>query len=113
MAGTTPTDAGGTTSPTVAVGGAETTSQGLPLYVWLAVAAGIALWVVFRSVILESAKGIRPDGVLAQIHQINAQRAGVETAETSGGPSAISSFFGGIKSGTASLFEKLKLTRKG
>jgi hypothetical protein len=111
--GTTPTDAGSPTTAPVAVEGAETTPQGLPGYVWLAVLAGLVLWSVFRSVVLESAKGIRPDGVLAQIQRINAQRRGTAVAEAAGGPSAVSTFFSGIKQGTGSLLGKLKLTRKG
>jgi hypothetical protein len=110
---TTPTDTSSPGAAPVAVEGAESTPQGLPGYVWLAVLAGVALWSVFRSVVLESAKGIRPDGVLAQIQRINAQQRGGAVAAAADSPSAASSFFSGIKSGAGSLLGKLKLTRKG
>ena len=111
---TAPADAGGETPAPIAAAGAEQTPQGLPAYVWLAVLAGIIAWSVFRSAVMESAKGIRPDGVLAQIQRLNTQRRGGEVvAAAVAGPSAFSSFLGGIKNGAGSLLGKLKLTRKG
>ncbi|HYI45217.1 MAG TPA: hypothetical protein VE174_07130 [Actinomycetota bacterium] len=109
----TPTDTESPAADTLAVEGATATPQGLPTYVWLAVLAGFICWSVFRSVILESAKGIRPDGVLAQIQAINAQRRGGAGIAVDSGPSPIATFFGGVKRTTGSLLGKLKLTRKG
>ncbi|MGH2754476.1 MAG: hypothetical protein ACRDLB_08575 [Actinomycetota bacterium] len=65
---------------------AATGTQGLPGYMWLALLAGLVGFFLFRSVVLESTAGIRPDGVLAQIRQINATRRGttVEPEQTVG-----------------------------
>ena len=111
---TTPTEAGDAAAPPVVAAGAEQTPEGIPGYVWLALLAGIIAWSVFRSVILENAKGIRPDGVLSQIQQLNSQRRGGPiAAAASEGPSAFSSVFGNIKSSAGSVLGKLKLTKKG
>jgi hypothetical protein len=61
--------------------------EAMPGYVWLALLASVVAWSMVRSIILENTKGIRPNGVLAQIHQINSSRAGAATtAGASGGP---------------------------
>ncbi|MGH2812097.1 MAG: hypothetical protein ACRDI1_05225, partial [Actinomycetota bacterium] len=49
---------------------------GLPAYVWLALVAGLIGFSAVRSVIFESQTGVRPNGVLAQIHRLNQQRRG-------------------------------------
>jgi hypothetical protein len=114
-------DAGGTPATDVAspaapaapggVLGAEQTPKPMPAYVWLALAAGLLGWTLFRSVILESAKGIRPDGVLAQIHQLSSARRGASAA--AGEASPLGSFFKNVKHAGGSVISKLKLTRKG
>ncbi len=110
--GLPPTDAGGASPPPAAVGGASQTTSGLPAYVWLALIAGLLAWGLFRSVVLESAKGMRANGVLAQIHALNASKRGTElAAETAPGP--LGSFFSGIKDSAGSLLGKLRPTRKG
>jgi hypothetical protein len=111
-AASAPTDAASPAAPAApgAVLGAEQTQQPMPGYVWLALIAGLIGWALFRSVILERAKGIRPDGVLAQIHQLSSAQRGA-TAAGEGSP--ITSFFGNVKHTAGSLMSKLKLTRKG
>jgi hypothetical protein len=106
---TTPTDAGGQTPP-VAVAGAEQQAPGPPVYVWLAIVAGLIGWSMFRTVVLETSKGIRPNGVLSQIQTLNSTRRGGATAAAAG-PSALSSFISGIKNSASSLVGKL--TKKG
>jgi hypothetical protein len=90
--------------------GAEQTPKPMPAYVWLALAAGILGWMLFRSVILERAKGIRPDGVLAQIHQLSSASRGASAA-AAGEASPLGSFFKNVKHAGGSVISKL--TRKG
>jgi hypothetical protein len=59
-----------------------------------------------RSIVLESATGVRPDGVLSTIHRINADRAGPAQAVEGG---ALSSVGAGIKS----VLGKLNFMKKG
>lgn len=63
-----------------------TTEGGLPGYVWLAVLAGLIGFSLVRQVVLEQTAGIRPDGVLAQIRRLNADRrgTGIEAAAVEG-----------------------------
>lgn len=110
---TAPTEAGGETPAPVAAAGADQTPAGMPGYVWLALLAGLIGWTLFRSVILENVKGIRPDGVLAQIQRLNTQRRGGAIAAVAAEPSGLSTLAGNIKSSTASILEKLRLTKKG
>lgn len=56
---------------------------GLPAYVWLALLAGLAGFSALRSVVFEHASGARPNGVLAQIRKLNAERRGETAAPTS------------------------------
>ncbi|MDQ3940742.1 MAG: hypothetical protein M3238_05260, partial [Actinomycetota bacterium] len=81
--GTDPVSAGGDEPPALATKGAEETPQGLPGYVWLALLAGFAGFALVRSVVLESSAGIRPDGVLATIHRMNADRVAAATPSDS------------------------------
>lgn len=108
---TSPTEAGDDAAPPVVAAGAEQTPQGLPGYVWLAILAGLIGWSLFRSVVLENAKGIRPDGVLAQIQRINSQNGGGAAAAAVSQPSGLSTFLGKARGSFGSLFGKL--TRKG
>ena len=84
------------------------TSEGLPGYVWLALLAGLIGFALVRQVVIESATGIRPDGVLAKIHALNADRRGeIEVAATAPGPMAV------LGDKVRSLVSKLPFGRKG
>ena len=91
--GTTGSDTGGGTAPAPAESpGLETAAaevpaiEGMPAYVWLALLAGVVGFSMVRQVVVESATGIRPNGVLAKIHALNAERRGLDAAEVAGGP---------------------------
>ena len=98
---------------------ASATESGLPGYVWLALLAGIIGFYMFRSVVLESSSGVRPNGVLAQIHQMNAAKRGtaVEAAEGGDATSKFASISGGFKKiggAASSIARKLPfVNRKG
>jgi hypothetical protein len=93
----------------------ELGTGGLPGYVWLAIIAGLMGFSAVRSVVLESAAGIRPDGVLAQIRQINSGRSVAGTVAGAGASplSAIASTLSGLGEKATSLFHKLPFVRKG
>ena len=59
---------------------------GLPWYAWIALIGGFAAFSAVRSVVLESAAGIRPDGVLAHIQKLNAERRGGAAAAAGAQP---------------------------
>ncbi|HWC14359.1 MAG TPA: hypothetical protein VG929_07175 [Actinomycetota bacterium] len=108
------TDVGTGTEPAPA-GGDETFAsdeipgvpvQGMPGYVWLALLAGIVAFSMVRQVVIESASGVRPNGVLAKIHALNAERRGLD-------PAAASATGDGIGAKLSSLFDKLPFRRKG
>lgn len=65
---------------------AEPTSatEPLPGYVWLGILAGLIGFSLVRSVVLESAAGMRPNGVLAHIRSINTARRGASVAAAAG-----------------------------
>ena len=72
----------------------------MPGYVWLAILAGLIGFSLVRSIVLESVTGHRANGVLAQIHKINAARGGMhgaQAAAAAGGP------LSGLKAGVASI----------
>ena len=81
----------------------ETAPSGMPLYMWLAILAGMVGFTLVRSVVLEKNTGIRPDGVLAQIQKLNAQRRGTAVAATAGGTSA----FAGLAAGLGAIGNKV------
>jgi hypothetical protein len=56
--------------------------EAMPGYVWLALLAGLVGWSLVRSVVLERSVGHRPNGVLAQIHQLNRGHAATAAAAT-------------------------------
>jgi hypothetical protein len=58
--------------------------QAMPAYVWLAILAGLVGFSLLRSFVLEKGAGPRPDGVLAQIHKLNAQGRGDAAAGGTG-----------------------------
>lgn len=98
--------------PDLALAGDEspTPTGSLPLYVWLALLAGLAGFSMVRSVVLESAAGIRPDGVLAQIREMNAARRGQEIAAAAAASSPLGGLISGVRGvggNLASLVKKL------
>jgi len=88
------TDLADGTEPTATTG-----AGGIPGYMWLALLGGMIGFFLFRSVVLESAAGIRPDGVLSQIRQINASKRGgaIELDETTGLAAKLAPLSGGLK----------------
>lgn len=83
--------------------------ESMPGYVWLAILAGLIGFSLVRSIVLDSVSGHRANGVLAQIHKINAARGGMhgaEAAAAAGGPLA------GLKSGFASIGRALSPVTK-
>ncbi|MGH2817084.1 MAG: hypothetical protein ACRDJS_01325 [Actinomycetota bacterium] len=68
-----PVDTGGEQQPTAAE---APKVQAMPAYVWLAILAGLVGFSLLRSFVLERGAGPRPDGVLAQIHKLNAEGRG-------------------------------------
>lgn len=89
-----PVVAKGKPAPAADEGDAKLASQaapavpgGLPAYVWLGLLAGLLGLSALRSVVFESQSGLRPNGVLAQIHKLNRQRrGGLDPATTEAGP---------------------------
>lgn len=100
-------------TPLAATDQGDPNAGAMPGYAWLAMLAGLIAFSMVRSVVLENAKGIRPDGVLAQIRQINAaQGGGIATAAASRLAPAIE----GIKGAAAklsALTKKLPSIRRG
>lgn len=100
------------------LGPVESTAGGLPGYVWLAILVGLMGFSLVRSVVIESATGVRSDGVLAQIQKINADRRGTTLLEEmsshpAGGP--IAPVIAGLRKlgeGTVGLAHKLPFFRK-
>ena len=81
----------------------ETAPSGMPLYMWLAILAGMLGFTMVRSVVLEKNTGVRPDGVLAQIQRLNAQRRGTAVAGATGGTSP----FAGLVAGLGAIGSKV------
>jgi hypothetical protein len=76
-----PVDTGGEQKPTAAE---VPKVQAMPAYVWLAILAGLVGFSLLRSFVLEKGAGPRPDGVLAQIHKLNAEGRGDAAAGAKG-----------------------------
>jgi hypothetical protein len=76
-----PVDTGGDQQPTAAE---VPKVQAMPAYVWLAMLAGLVGFSLLRSFVLEKGAGPRPDGVLAQIHKLNAEGRGDAAAGATG-----------------------------
>jgi hypothetical protein len=82
----------------------------LPWYVVAGVIAGLIGFSLVRSAVVEAATGIRPNGVLAQIHRINAQRKGVAVeagGESTGAFAAISETLRSVGSKVSDVTGKL------
>jgi hypothetical protein len=47
-----------------------------PWYVWLLIPLGLLAWAAVRPLVLEPARGIRPDGAVMAIRRLNAERRG-------------------------------------
>jgi hypothetical protein len=104
-------------SPSAPAGGTELAGdalepQGMPGYVLLALLAGLIGFLMVRQVVIESTTGIRPDGVLAKIHALNAERRGVQADDiaASGG---FGQMLSSVGSTIAAPFKKLPFFRKG
>ena len=83
--------------------------QAMPAYVWLAILAGLVGFSLLRSFVLEKGAGPRPDGVLAQIHKLNAQgRGGVVAGGTGAGALAfVAAGLGSVRRALAPAGSKL------
>jgi hypothetical protein len=79
---------------------AATQTEPLPGYVWLGILAGLAAFSMVRAVVIPAAAGIRPDGVLAQIQAINAERRGTTLADAA---ATAPTFFGRVSSGLSTV----------
>jgi len=119
--GTTGGDAGAgaatpapTGSPILTVGQPPEVEE-LPGYIWLALLAGLIGFSLVRSIVMERTAGVRPDGVLATIHRLNAERgaaAGAATAST--GPlAALGGVLGGVGAKLGHMLGKLNFRKKG
>jgi hypothetical protein len=114
VGGTDPVPAETEGPPALATEGAETTPQGFPAYVWLAVLGGIMGFALVRSVVLESASGIRPNGVLATIHRLNAEGGGAEAAAAAAsGGGVLSAVGNGFKTVGGKIGSIFKFGKKG
>lgn len=105
----------GAEEPQLAADETASVPGGLPGYVWLALLAGLIGFSAVRSVVFEHPSGVRPNGVLAQIQQLNARRRG--TAVVTPGPAnPLAPLLAGVKSfgGKArAVLVKLPVRRKG
>jgi hypothetical protein len=88
--------------------------EDLPGYVWLAILAGFIGFSLIKRTVLESATGIRPDGVLAQIRQMNAERRGTSIAAEAASSGGIGQTLKALGGKAGELFGKVtSLGRKG
>jgi hypothetical protein len=95
-----------------ALAGGELDPQGMPGYVLLALLAGLVGFILVRQAVIESTSGIRPNGVLAKIHALNAERRGVDVHDVEGS-AGIGVALGAIGRTISSPFRKLPFFRKG
>lgn len=117
---TTPTTPAAPAAPAAPIDLAEeptgARTEPLPGYVWLAMLAGLAGFSLVRSVVIPSTTGIRPDGVLAQIQALNAQRRGTTlAASAASGPTIFGRIGNGLTSlgkGAAGLVGKLNFFKR-
>lgn len=99
-------------SPIAAVAPSEPTND-FPLYMWLAILAGIVGFSLVRSVVIEATTGVRPNGVIAQIKSLNAARKGTAAAGTTGatdagGSGAVAGALGSVGEGFSSFAGRIK-----
>jgi len=110
--GPAPTPSG---SPVLSVGEPPEVEE-LPGYIWLAVLAGLVGFSLVRSIVIEKTTGVRPDGVLATIHRLNAERGGAAaaTGSSAAGPlAAVGGALGAIGGRIGHMFGKLNFRKKG
>ena len=82
--------------------------EAMPGYVWLAILAGLLGWSMVRSIVLEKSLGHRPNGVLAQIHQLNRGGSAAAAASSSPGPwDALRTGFGKVGHAVAPVTSKV------
>ncbi len=74
-----------------------------PGYVWLAILAGIVAFSTMRSIIFDSVTGIRPNGALAQIRKLNAEKKGLEPSGAASKAGMGAAIGGGISKGWDSV----------
>ena len=94
--------------------------EAMPGYVWLAILAGLIGFSLVRSVVLENLTPQRANGVLAQIHRINAGRTGAAVADAAGPATGVAAGLASVKRGLApvgrgfsSLVGKVRGLKKG
>jgi hypothetical protein len=88
---------------------------GLPGYVWLGLLAAVIGFSAVRSVVFEGRGGVRPNGVLAQIHKLNRQRRG-GAAATPADPGPLAPVLEGLSSlgdRARSLIDRLPRGKRG
>lgn len=101
-----------TAPPLTAVADDGPQVQEIPGYMWLALLAGLVGFSLVRSVVIERTTGIRPDGVLATIHRLNADRAGATPAEADTA-SPLAAVGGALALVGKKVFGKLNFRKKG
>lgn len=94
-------------SPGLELAGEDLRPLGTPWYVWLALLAGLIGFSLVRQVVIESTSGIRPNGVLARIHSMNAARRGEDVEAQSQGAAPLR----GLADGLRKLRSKLPFVR--
>lgn len=110
--GTDPTGTGGVApapaaSPIAAAGPAPASPEEFPAYMWLAILAGLIGFFLVRSVVIETTTGVRPNGVLAQIKSLNAQRKGAEVAEGAEAGGVVTGALGSVGEGFSSVARRV------
>jgi hypothetical protein len=80
---------------------------------WLAILAGIVGFALVRSMVVESAAGPRPGGVLSQITSLNAQRRGTAAVAPTGDGGTMLGALRSIGGKAAGLGRKLNPFRRG
>jgi hypothetical protein len=94
---------------TVAAEGPSNRPESFPMYMWLAIIAGLVGFTMVRSIVIEKATGVRPNGVLAQIKSLNSARnGGAAAATTTASSGGIGSALGAVGQGFSSFAGKLK-----
>lgn len=89
--------------------------QEFPAYMWLAILAGVIGFTIVRSIVIEKTTGIRPNGVLATIHRLNAQ-SGAAAPAASEPAGTLGVALAGVKTAggrLGNIFGKLSFRKKG